>query len=175
MQADVGLWVDHRQAVIVFITATGEETKHVVSHMEKHVRFSGAAAEGSAGEDVRDRKFDNHLNSYYDEIVALLREARSIQIFGPGEAKGELEKRLEESGFISKVTNVETSDKMTDRQIMAKVRERLVFQHNLHFDKDDPSHKRLVLQEVRFLSNKDFEHANERLGQKMVEKPNIHK
>jgi hypothetical protein len=175
MQADVGLWIDHRQAVIVFITAAGEETKHVVSHLEKHVRFSGAAAEGGAGEDVRDRKFDNHLNSYYDEIVALLREASSIQIFGPGEAKGELEKRLEESGFISKVTNVETTDKMTDRQIAAKVRERLTFQHNLHLDKDHSSQKRSVVQEVRFSTDKSIDSANEKLSQKMLEKPNIHK
>jgi hypothetical protein len=125
MKTDVGLWIDHRQAVIVIITANGEEIKHIDSHMEKHVRFSGAAAEGGAGEDVRDRKFDNHLGSFYDEIITYLRTANSIQIFGPGEAKGELEKRLEENGLKEKVIIVDTEDKMTDRQIAVKVRNQL--------------------------------------------------
>jgi len=136
MQTDVGLWIDHREAVIVVFSATGEETKHIESNVEKHVRFSGAAAEGSAGEDVRDRKFGNHLNSYYDEIIANIRDADSIQIFGPGEAKGELEERLEGNGLIGKVINIETVDKMTDRQIAAKVHDRLNNQQTIHMDKN---------------------------------------
>jgi len=138
-QADVGLWIDHREAVIVVISASGEETKRILSNMEKHVRFSGAAAEGSAGEDVRDRKFGNHLNSFYDEIISNIRDANSLQIFGPGEAKGEFEKRLEEKGLSGKVINVETVDKMTERQIAAKVRERLTHQQAIHLDKNHRS------------------------------------
>jgi hypothetical protein len=47
----------------------------------------------------------------------------SVQIFGPGEAKGELTKRLEHEGLKGHVLAIETVDKMTDRQIAAKVRE----------------------------------------------------
>jgi hypothetical protein len=53
-----------------------------------------------------------------------LAEADSILIFGPGEAKGELEKRLASKGLSGRVVGVETVDKMTDRQIAAKVRQR---------------------------------------------------
>ncbi|MCX6555193.1 MAG: hypothetical protein NTZ12_09310 [Candidatus Aminicenantes bacterium] len=45
-------------------------------------------------------------------------------IFGPGEAKGELKKRLERDGLGGRIAAVETVDKMTDRQIAAKVRKR---------------------------------------------------
>jgi hypothetical protein len=121
MTKQAGLWIDHRKAVIVLITDEGEEVKKIVSGMEKHVRFAGR--EGGAGEDVSDRKFGNHLNSYYDEVIAVIRDADSIQIFGPGEAKGELENRLEGEGLKEHVLTVETVDKMTDRQISAKVRE----------------------------------------------------
>jgi hypothetical protein len=121
MNTQVGLWIDHRKAVIVLITDEGEEVKKIISGMEKHVRFAGR--EGGAGEDVSDRKFGNHLNSYYDEVIAVIRDADTIQIFGPGEAKGELEKRFEQEGLTAKVLAVETVDKMTDRQISAKVRE----------------------------------------------------
>jgi hypothetical protein len=123
MRSKVGLWIDHRKAIIVTVTEEGEETKQITSGMEKHVRFAGAASERGASEDVRDRQFGNRLNNYYDEVIATLREAESIQIFGPGEAKGELEARLEHEGLKGRVVEIETVDKMTDRQIAAKVRQ----------------------------------------------------
>ena len=124
MKKHAGLWIDHRKAVIVIVTDEGETLSEIASNMEKHVRFTGGTASdlGSA-EDVRDRQFGNHLNSYYDRVVAVLRGADSIQIFGPGEAKGELSKRLEHEELKGHVLSVETVDKMTDRQIAAKVRE----------------------------------------------------
>ena len=125
MKKQAGLWIDHRKTVVVLVTDEGEEIKKITSGVEKHVRFKGAtASEGGSTEDVRDRQFGNHLNSYYDQIIAVVRDADSIQIFGPGEAKGELEKRLESEGLKGHIVGVETVDKMTDRQISAKVRER---------------------------------------------------
>ena len=124
MRSEIGLWIDHRQAVIVSVTDAGEETKHIISNMEKHVRFSSGSSEDGSQEDVRDRQFGNHLNNFYDEVVAEIRDADAIQIFGPGEAKGELEKRLEHAGFKGQIVSVETVDKLTDRQIAAKVRAR---------------------------------------------------
>ena len=123
MNTAIGLWIDHRKAVIVIVSDEGEEVKEITSHMEKHVRFSDAAAEGGQGEDVRDRQFTNHLNSYYDTVISMIRDGDTIQIFGPGEAKGELEKRLEREGLKEHVLAIETVDKMTDRQIAAKVRD----------------------------------------------------
>jgi hypothetical protein len=126
MKSQVGLWIDHRKAVIVTVMGEGEETKQITSDMEKHVRFAGGASEDGKAEDVRDRQYGNHLDSYYDEVIACLREAESIQIFGPGEAKGELEARLEKEGLKQRIVEIDTVDKMTDRQIAAKVRERFI-------------------------------------------------
>ena len=126
MKKQIGLWIDHRKAVIVIVTEEGEELKKITSNVEKHVRFTGGtASEDGSTEDVRDRQFGNHLNSYYDKVIAVIRGADSIQIFGPGEAKGELEKRLEREGLKAHIFAIETVDKMTDRQISAKVRDHL--------------------------------------------------
>ena len=131
MNKQAGLWIDHREATIVMITDSGEEIKQITSNSGKHLRYSGSShsktPEGLkevTSEDRRDRKFTNTLNSYYDEIIAVVRAADTIQIFGPGEAKGELKKRLEREGLKDHVLAIETMDKMTDRQIAAKVRER---------------------------------------------------
>ena len=130
MKKEIGLWIDHREAIIVILTEGGEEIKHITSNNGKHIRYSGSShsktPEGLkevTSEDQRDRKFGNHLNKFYDEIIASIRGADSIQIFGPGEAKGELEKRIEHEGLKARILAIETVDKMTDRQISAKVRE----------------------------------------------------
>ena len=125
MNAKAGLWIDHRKAVIVSITEGGEEVKEITSHMEKHVRFTGGdGSEDGSAEDVRDRQFGNHLNSFYEKVISEIRDADTIQIFGPGEAKGELKKCLEHDGYKGNILAVESMDKMTDRQISAKVRDR---------------------------------------------------
>ena len=123
MKKEIGLWIDHRKAVVVIISDEGEEVKEITSGMEKHVRFSSGNSEDGSSEDVRDRQFENHLNSFYDAVIAVIRDGDSIQIFGPGEAKGELEKRLESKDRGGRIVRVETADKMTDGQIAAKVRE----------------------------------------------------
>jgi hypothetical protein len=106
MKRAAGLWIDHRKAVIVFISDDGEESKEIESDMEKHTRFSGGSrSEQGGGEDQQDRQYSGHLNTYYDEVIAQLRDAESILIFGPGEAKGELEKRLANKGFAGRIVN----------------------------------------------------------------------
>ena len=129
MKREVGLWIDHRKTVMVTIENEVEVVREIRSNMEKHVRFTSGAPsksikgiQGSTAEDVRDRQFGNQLNSYYDDVIACLRGAESIQIFGPGEAKGELETRLEKEGLKGRIIEIETVDKMTDRQIAAKIR-----------------------------------------------------
>ena len=67
--------------------------------------------------------YTGHLNIYYDAVIASIRDADSIIIFGPGEAKGELKERLEKSNLGGRIVGIETVDKMTDRQIAAKVRQ----------------------------------------------------
>jgi stalled ribosome rescue protein Dom34 len=130
MKKEIGLWIDHRKAVIVIIKDGEEEIKKIKSNMEKDVRFSsGDGSEDGSSEDVRDRQFENHLKGYYDQVIACIRDADSILILGPGEAKGELGKRIEREGLKAHIHPIETEHKMTDRQILAKVRERFSVQN----------------------------------------------
>ena len=124
MKRQAGLWIDHREAFVVFVGDDGEETERLKSDMEKHVRFSGGnrPEEGSA-DDQRDKHFARHLDQYYDEVISSIRDADSILLLGPGEAKGELEKRLATKGLGGRIVGVETADKMTMGQIAARVRQ----------------------------------------------------
>jgi hypothetical protein len=125
MKKEVGLWIDHREATIVTITDGGEAVRRIDSGMEKHVRFSGGAEQDTT-EDMRDRRFTGHLNQFFQEVITCIRDGDSILIFGPGEAKGELAKRLEGENLTGRIAGIEAADKMTDRQIAARVRENFI-------------------------------------------------
>ena len=130
MKTKVGVWIDHRKAIVVSVTEDGEEIELVISKAEKQLRRTGdSPLEGPYDpqqvpeEGSRQRTYTAHLNIYYDAVIASMRDAESILIFGPGEAKGELKKRLEKSNLDGRIGGIETADKMTEPQIAAKVRE----------------------------------------------------
>ncbi|MGE5893267.1 MAG: hypothetical protein ACM34I_04365 [bacterium] len=130
MKTRVGLWIDHRKAVIVAVTTKGEAIELIISNVQKQLRRSGdSPLKGSyepqqvPAADSRQRLFTGQLNIYYDAVIASIRDAESILIFGPGDAKNELAKRLKRSNLGGRIAGIETVDKMTDRQIAAKVRQ----------------------------------------------------
>ena len=125
MKKEIGLWIDHREAVIVVLTDKDEKITRIKSDAEKQTRFPGGSRKDGLQktEAVRDKRLEQDLGKYFDDVIATIREAGLIQIFGPGEAKGELVKRLEAEGLKERIVEVETMDKMTHNQIAAKVRE----------------------------------------------------
>ena len=130
MKTIAGLWIDHRKAVIAIVSTDGEEITEIRSNVEKQPgRLDGVRStlpyeeQLVKADDSHQREFTNHLNQYYDRVVAAIRDAEAILIFGPGEAKGELKKRLLHDQVPGNILEMETTDNMTNNQIAAKVRE----------------------------------------------------
>jgi hypothetical protein len=129
MPINAGLWIDHREAKIVFLTESGQKVETIESGVEKPARSAGGSRSSTpygpqdvAAGDVKDRKFQQQLNRYYKEVIEFLGKADKVFIMGPGEAKGELQKQIKSKTFRQRIDGVETADKMTDRQIVAKVK-----------------------------------------------------
>ncbi len=102
MKREIGLWIDHRETVMVTLDGDKEDIKHIDSDVEKRVRYSGDSETRVTGdfhkdraEDIRDRRF---------------------------EGQPEFHKHMEKHLPLTKIVNVESADKMTDAQIVAKVR-----------------------------------------------------
>lgn len=130
MASKAGVWIDHRKAVIVVVGPGEEHTELIVSNVEKHPERAGDSplkgpyeSRQVPRDDRRQMALTGELNTYYDAVATAVRDAESLLILGPGEAKGEFRKRLEKNKLGGHVAAVETADKMTDRQIAAKVRE----------------------------------------------------
>ena len=133
MKKEVGLWIDHNKTVMVTIKDDDEVVREVRSNIEKRLQFSSGknaktpnTSTGSTAEDMKDRRFGNHLGKYYEGVISLIRDADLIWIFGPGEAKVELENCLKRDNLGDLIVGVETVDRMTDQQIAAKVRDRFL-------------------------------------------------
>ena len=130
MSNKAGIWIDHRKAVIVQLTLEGETITTIESNVEKHLERGGDSplkgryeARQVPADDSRQRALTGELNIYYDAVIAALPHHESLVIFGPGEAKVELRKRLAKIKPDVRVAATEAEDKMSDRQIVAKVRE----------------------------------------------------
>ena len=124
MKKEVGLWIDHREAVLVTLTDSGEEMTRVYSNIERNGQSSGNSWSPGLqkAEDMQDRKNTHGLERYYDTVIEHIRDADAVYIFGPGEAKGELARRLESNNPGQHNVSIETTDKLTDPQIAAQVR-----------------------------------------------------
>ena len=131
MKPVAGLWIDHRRAVVVVVTDKGAATQTIESHAEKHVQRAAGSRHGGPFEsqavpadDSHQREYTGELDRYYDRVAAHVRGAEAVLIFGPGEAKGELRKRIKRDPTGGRIVGVETADKMTVSQILAKVHQR---------------------------------------------------
>jgi hypothetical protein len=131
MNDKVGIWIDHKKAVIVSAAADRVIAKTLESEVGPHARYSGKAGyptpdgpHDGKGEKTYEHRHDQHLDRFYDEVISQLGQPEAVLIFGPGEAKLQLKERLGRSKALSeRIVGVETTDKLTDPQIVAKVKE----------------------------------------------------
>jgi len=115
----IGVWIDQKKAVLA-VAGGGVTTVH--SRVEAHPHWAGAQDGG--GEKKFEARHAEQLNRFFDEVIAHLGAAQSLFLFGPGEAKFGLRKRLEHVKALDHVTvRIEPSDHITDAQIAATVRE----------------------------------------------------
>ena len=122
MSHDVGVWIDHKKAIIVSIAAGEVTTRTLTSDIGGHPHYSGSQEGG--GEKKYEQRHTQDLDRYYDDVIGQIGRPDALLLFGPGEAKLQLKERLRRSKMSSEsIVAVETADKLTDPQIVAKVKE----------------------------------------------------
>jgi hypothetical protein len=130
MQKNIGIWIDHEKAFLVSIQDKRESSKKIQSEVESHIKALGGSRpttpygpQEASAEKKLDERRKQQLHKFYQKILPELREISKIYIFGPGEAKHELDKEIKKSKELSlKRVKIETADKMTENQIKARVK-----------------------------------------------------
>ncbi len=139
MKKYVGIWLDRRKAFLVYLTENPvlfdgrrEMLEQIESGIERRVRLSGGSRTGKtpygpqeiAVDGKQDERIRRRLGEYYNKILNRISDADRVLIFGPGEAKKELQKEIERSKILPlrKLTS-QAADKMTANQIVARAKD----------------------------------------------------
>ncbi len=124
MSHRVGIWIDHKKAVIVSVSESDVTAATLESDVGSHSRYSGP---DGGGEKNYEERHVQHLHKYYDDVISHMGHPEELLIFGPSEAKLELKERMSHAKALSKcIVDIQPADKLTNPQIVAKVRD--------HFD-----------------------------------------
>lgn len=130
MASKAGVWIDHKQAIVVLLTDAGQEIKKIAFDIGQPIRTKGKSSPKNkytrndfVAEDKLARKVASDRQDYYDDVIAGVQGADALLILGPGEAKGELSKRITSKKVRGMAVALETADKMTDRQLVAKLQQ----------------------------------------------------
>lgn len=124
MTKTVGLWIDLQKAVIVSATERSVEVESRHSDID-NCRWQLDVWEVPAA--IRLRMSNDHMERFYKDVSDRVLDARFILIFGPGEAKREIIRRIGSDNFTGAIVGVESAGSMTDFQIVMKCQNQFQF------------------------------------------------
>jgi len=130
------VWLDHSKAWIVTFTPDGD------AHLEKlesgvtvSRKTTGGARSrtpylhGTATRKTADEKRMHQLSRFYDIIIGKVRDRSRVLVMGPGLARQELAKAIDDlPGQPKPKVLVHSAEKMTERQFVALARKELEIQ-----------------------------------------------
>jgi hypothetical protein len=138
MPTYIGIWIDRRKAYIIsldkILTTDGgyrQSIETIESQVEPRLRLSGGSRSRKTPWGPQDVAVDGksaarrkrQLTAYFKSVLAQIRSAQRIIILGPGDTKHQLRKYLDRSKEMAgRVIIVETTDKLTEKQLAASVR-----------------------------------------------------
>jgi hypothetical protein len=125
----VGVWIDHNKAVVAVIDEGNETLETVESNVGRHAGPSGGSGTSTPWaphtanrEHARERRYEQHLVKFYQHVIGRLGRPEQLMLIGPARAKNDLKAELEKSMLRDVPTVLETTDEMTDAQVMARLR-----------------------------------------------------
>lgn len=132
MKRQTGIWIDSSKAIIVSLNGKKESITEIDSTIENKSypnregnkgTFSGS--HHSASETQLNNRKKEQTNYFMDSIIDYIKRSDELYVFGPASAKTELKKRIQTEKIIApdKLKGVDTSDKLTINQIVAKVQD----------------------------------------------------
>lgn len=130
MKRQTGIWIDTSKAIIVTLEGGKEHISEIDSEVENrvyHIKEGNKGTFSGGHHGNSETKFENRekeqMNYFLKAVLKEVRSADELMIFGPAEAKIKLEQKIKDDGlFANKLKSVETEDKMTVNQIVAKVK-----------------------------------------------------
>jgi hypothetical protein len=122
-----GIWIDHAHAFVVKANPSGDMTVRTIdSGIGPHFHTGKMEGEHSTifNQHQSDERRKNETHAFMKVLLEALHDADEIVVFGPGNARHDLKNALEDNKTLAKkLVSCETTDKMTENQLMAHVKE----------------------------------------------------
>lgn len=130
MARKLGIWIDHREAVMVVVDNGDVRIKRLESNAESNVnpsegwKGSGTGVPQSISQEKKAQGRRRHqYRAYYQNVLKEIRKAEQVYLLGPGEAKRELKKEMDKhKDQQGKLLAVEPCDRVIESQLIAKVK-----------------------------------------------------
>jgi hypothetical protein len=130
MKKQTGIWIDGSKAIIVTLSEGDEHIKEIKSDIENRIHHK---SEGDKGTFMGNRhinnekKFDerkkHQIDRFVSDVVDEIKQDDELYVFGPGELKLSLKKRIEKEGHLaSRLHPIEPADSMTMNQVVEQVK-----------------------------------------------------
>jgi len=111
-----GIWLDGHHAAII---SADEAQDFSISS-----RISGTDSQSGGSEHSMNQGKKTELDKFFRSIATQLAAFDEILIFGPGQAQEQLKHHLDDSvQFKQKKISIDSSDQLTDPQMLAKVKD----------------------------------------------------
>ncbi len=124
MTLQAGIWIDHRQAVLIRLKGERAFTETIESEIDSKMLSSRGPSETGSSEKRRDRRLALQYAQFYQDIVGRLNDIDVLLIMGPGEAKTELLKVISETPSTKAIiTKMQAKDNLTKPQLVAFIKE----------------------------------------------------
>ncbi len=126
-----GVWLDHSKAKLIMLHEGAVQITTIHSPYVRHLRIRGQKSDisvyqnlfGSNREVTKHHIKQNELHSYYKDLEKRLADCDEILLFGPTEAKNELNNFLLKNKKFNGISiTVKNSAYMTEHQMVAFVR-----------------------------------------------------
>lgn len=132
----LGIWLNQREATLVILRGDRFETRvsvvHVQSEVEGHHKSTGGRKgaapymqrSASAGAESKlEHRREQDFHHFFELLQPWMREADWIYLMGPGQFKLKIKHLIEARRELAKkLRDVQSADRMTEKQIVAKVR-----------------------------------------------------
>ncbi len=130
MHRRVGIWMDHQQAILVYLEDEAEKTVRLESGVTPHPHSIGGSRTSTAygpqdvvAEDKLDHEYRVELDRFYDDVAGHLEKVDAIYLFGPGQAKKEFRNHLDDRPALAeRVKAVEGAQQLNEAEVIARVK-----------------------------------------------------
>jgi stalled ribosome rescue protein Dom34 len=123
VNAQLGIWIDRKQAVIVSVARDHSALTRLRSSIRPHGRYHGP--HDSGGEKKYEARHEQGMAHYLDAVARHVERGDEVLILGPGETRRALAKHIAQIKSLKGVTTrTSSADKISDTQLVARVRKR---------------------------------------------------